>query len=138
MKLVTRQFGELEISEEKIIHFPNGIIGFEECKSFVIIDDEDFEPFRWMISLDRKEFGFPVLDPFLVFEDYIDEFPTKVVEELRSNNSIIQAFSVVTLKGEENNITINLKGPIIVDYSKKEGRQIILTSEELPVSHPVN
>lgn len=138
MKVVTRQFGELEVSEEQVIHFPKGIIGFEDCKNFIIVNDEDFEPFRWLISLDRKEIGFPVLDPFLVTKDYIKEIPRKVVKELRHEQALMDVFCIVTLKAEGGGVTMNLKGPILIDYNKREGKQIILTSEDLSVSHPIS
>ncbi len=138
MKVVTSQFGELEVSEKQIIHFPQGIIGFEDCKKFVIINDEESEPFRWLISLDKKEFGFPVLDPFLINENYLKEFPPSLARKLKSEETVMGVFCVVTLKGEGGKVTVNLKGPIIIDYDKREGRQVILTSEELPVSFPLN
>ncbi len=137
MKVVTLQFGELEVAEEQIIRFPKGIIGFEECHEFVIIADEEYDPFRWLISLDREEIGFPILDPFLVKPDYLKEFPASIVRELESENTVMDVFCVVTLKGEGGKVTLNLKGPIIVDYLKGEGRQIILPSEELSVSYPL-
>ncbi|GAB4380494.1 MAG: flagellar assembly protein FliW [Calditrichia bacterium] len=138
MRVVTKQFGELDVSEEQVIHFPKGIIGFENCKNFVLIDDEDFEPFRWLISLDRKEFGFPVLDPFLIIENYEKEFPPSIAKEFKDENTLIGVFCVVTLKGEQGKVTINLKGPILIDYETREGKQIILTSDELSVSHPIS
>ncbi len=138
MKVVTRQFGELEVLEENIIHFPQGIIGFEDYKKFVIINDEDSEPFRWLISLDKEEFGFPVLNPLLVKEEYLEHFPPKLSKELNSKETLADLFCVVTLKGEDGKMTVNLKGPIIIDYSVKEGKQIILTPEELPVSYAIN
>ncbi len=137
MKVATQQFGELEVSEDKVIYFPNGIIGFEDCNNFVIVDDEDSEPFRWLVSLDKKEIGFPVLYPFLITEDYEQEFPSNIIKQLKSEDSVADVFCVVTLKGEGEKVTLNLKGPIIIDYVKREGKQIILTSDELPVSHPL-
>ncbi len=138
MKVVTQQFGEHDVTDEQIIYFPNGIIGFEDAKKFVIIDDEDSEPFRWLISLDKKEFGFPVLDPSIVIDNYEEEFPPRLAKQLKNGGSLLGVFCVVTLKGEAGNITINLKGPIVVDYENREGKQIILTADELPVSHPLN
>ncbi|GAB4339033.1 MAG: flagellar assembly protein FliW [Calditrichia bacterium] len=138
MKVVTQQFGELEVSEEQVIHFPNGIIGFEDCRNFVIVDAEDFEPFRWLISLDKREFGFPVLDPLLIDPDYLKELPGGLRREAKAEGSRIVPLCVVTLRGEGEKVTINLKGPIIIDFEKREGRQIILTSEELSVSHPIS
>jgi flagellar assembly factor FliW len=138
MKVVTQQFGELEIQDEQIIRFPDGIIGFESHKKFVIINDEDYEPFRWLISLDNKEFGFPVLNPFLLIEDYEKEFPPRVAKQLNSEKTVMDVFCVVTLKGEQEKVTVNLKGPVIIDYEKKEGKQLILTNDELSVSYPIS
>jgi flagellar assembly factor FliW len=138
MKVVTLQFGELEVMEEQIIRFPKGIIGFEDCHEFVIIDDEEYEPFRWLISLDKEEFGFPILDPFLVKPDYLKEFPASIARELEAEDTVMDVFCVVTLKGEGGKVTLNLKGPIIIDYLKGEGRQIILPSEDLSVSYPIS
>ena len=39
MQLNTRLFGEIEIEEEKIIFFENGIIGFPDCTRFTLIFD---------------------------------------------------------------------------------------------------
>jgi flagellar assembly factor FliW len=138
MKVVTHQFGELEISEDQIISFPSGIIGFENCKEFVVINAEDFEPFKWLISLDNQEFGFPILNPFLFVENYLDEFSPSVSRKISQENSAIEVYCVVTLKGDNNKVTMNLKGPIIIDYDKNEGKQIILTNDDLSVSHPIS
>lgn len=36
MKITTKIFGEIEIADEKVITFENGIIGFPELKRFEI------------------------------------------------------------------------------------------------------
>ena len=41
MKIKTKVFGEVEILEEKIIHFPSGIIGFPYLTDFALIHDEE-------------------------------------------------------------------------------------------------
>ena len=38
MKIITSRFGELEVSEDQLFHFPMGLLGFASTKSFVIID----------------------------------------------------------------------------------------------------
>jgi len=138
MKIVSKQFGELEVSEDLILEFPKGIIGFENCQRFIIINDEDYEPFRWLISVDEKEIGFPVLNPFLVNADYARELPKWIVDRMLSAEEPLDIFCVVTLKGEGGKVTINLKSPIVVDYVNKKGEQIILTSDDLPIAHPIS
>lgn len=41
MKLKTRVFGEIDIDDEKIITFENGIIGFPDLKRFTLIFNEE-------------------------------------------------------------------------------------------------
>ncbi len=137
MKIVTKQFGELEFSEDLLIRFEKGIIGFEDCHRFLIIDDEDYEPFRWLISVDEKEIGFPVLNPFLVVPEFGKELPNALVERIFSSNELVDIFCVVTLNGEGGKVTINLKSPIVIDYNTKTGEQLILTSDELSVAKPI-
>ncbi len=137
MKIVTKQFGELEFTEDLLIHFEKGIIGFENCHRFLIIDDEDYEPFRWLISVEEKEIGFPVLNPFLVVPEFGKELPNSLVERIFSSDELVDIFCVVTLNGEGGKVTINLKSPIIIDYDSKTGEQLILTSDELSVAKPI-
>jgi len=67
MKVETQQFGELEFTEELIVRFPKGLIGFEDARNFIIINHEDYEPFRWLISVDQKELGFQRAGGTIVF-----------------------------------------------------------------------
>ena len=73
MKITTRVFGEMEIDDSKIIHFPAGIIGFPEMTDFALVFDEEkgkTSPIRWLQSLQETNFALPVMDPLLVVQDY--------------------------------------------------------------------
>ncbi|MBO5388823.1 MAG: hypothetical protein J6A59_11920 [Lachnospiraceae bacterium] len=39
----TKFFGTIDIEDDKIINFPNGIIGFENLKNFALIYDSERE-----------------------------------------------------------------------------------------------
>jgi flagellar assembly factor FliW len=138
MKLVHQQLGIFDVSEEKIIHFPNGIIGYENLSRFAILSDENWHPFSWLVSLDDNNFCFPIIDPFTLSKKYQSTFPFEIFRSLKPSNSHSDVYCVVTIQGNNGNVTINLKGPILVDYNRKEGKQIILSPEELPVSFPLN
>ena len=72
MKLTTRVFGEIDIEDEKIINFEDGIIGFPDLKRFALIVDEGRKgkAINWLQSLDEPAFALPVMDPLLMKEDY--------------------------------------------------------------------
>ena len=41
MKVQTKWFGEIEVSDDKIITFDKGIIGFEDWKKYTLVYDAD-------------------------------------------------------------------------------------------------
>ncbi len=127
MRIRNSQFGEIEFDEEIIITFPNGIIGFEELKKFIIVEDEECKPFRWLISIEEPEIGFAILEPTFVLENYY--------QKVGFDPKIFALFSIVTLNRDISKISVNLKAPIVIDKSKKLGKQIIVDDPELGIRH---
>ena len=73
MRIRTKIFGEVEIDDEKIIRFENGIIGFPELTEFALMHDSekpDGGAVRWLQSLQEPAFAMPVMDPLVVAPDY--------------------------------------------------------------------
>jgi flagellar assembly factor FliW len=128
MHLKTVQFGEIEIVEENIVTFSDGIIGFEEYKKFILISDKEFEPMIWLLSIEDTELEFPLLDPYVVFNDYEPGIIVNKEEIL---------LSIVTLKNDLRKITANLKAPLLINLKKREGRQIILETDKYSINQSV-
>ena len=63
MKFTNRQFGELEFDDDHVVTFPVGLIGFERHRKFLIVDDVDSEPFRWLVSLEDGDRASPFSIP---------------------------------------------------------------------------
>jgi flagellar assembly factor FliW len=125
----TTQFGELEVSNEHIFNFPDGILGFEDLREFILISEEETIPFKWLISLEKAEIGFPLLSPWhidLTYDPGRDFDIHKLVFMV-----------VVTLEDEKGLMTANMKAPIIFDVDKQKGEQIILPSEKYSPSHVI-
>lgn len=128
MKWHNVQFGEMDFEEKHVVYFPEGIIGFEECRKFVVVNDENSEPFRWLVSLDDRELSFPVIDPALVVHDFASaHFATPDVT----------LFSVVAIGADLAQSTVNLKSPIVINNSDRTGKQIVLDDEALHVRTPL-
>ena len=127
MKFTNRQFGELEVEEQHVLHFPEGIIGFEEYRKFLIVHDEDSEPFRWLVSLEDAELSFPLLDPTLLIPDYD--------KRLRAAGET-SIFVIATLNENVEESTLNLRSPIVIDETRT-GRQIVLEDESLQLQFPL-
>lgn len=128
MKFFNRQFGELEVEEKHLLHFPEGIIGFEEYRKFLMVHDEDSEPFRWLVSLDDANVSFPLLDPTLLDPEYGQRI------SLHDNDVV---FVVTTLSQKIEESTVNLRSPIIIDKTTQIGRQVVLENDTLPFQCPL-
>ena len=72
MEIKTKIFGDVSIDDEKIILFPNGIIGFPDLQHFTLIHDEERENnnIHWLQSIEEPAFAMPVIDPLAVNKEY--------------------------------------------------------------------
>ncbi|MBQ7775444.1 MAG: flagellar assembly protein FliW [Lachnospiraceae bacterium] len=141
MKVNTRVFGEIEISEEKIITFPSGIIGFPEMTKFTLLYDEEQGTgagLRWLQSLDEPTFAMPVMDPLIVKEDYNPEVEDELLKGIGTiTGENLLALVTVTVPADLTKMSVNLQGPIIINVDERKACQVILDSEEYPVKYPI-
>ena len=68
MKTVdTMRFGTIEVEEEKVVHFAQGIPAFEDEHDFVIIPYDEESPFVFLQSLQTPDLAFLMTVPYLFF-----------------------------------------------------------------------
>lgn len=135
----TESTEKLTVREENIIKLPLGLLGFEEYKKFVLLAHPDEAPFLWLQVIDEPELAFLVVAPTVVTDDYEPELSDEDVKslDLRTSEDAM-LFNIVTLRGEDN-ATVNLKGPIVVNRRTLQGKQVIpVNAGDLPVSHPLS
>ena len=118
MTLQTKVFGEVTIEEEKIITFPGGIVGFPDLTQFALLHDEEdgIETIHWLQSLQEPAFAMPVMDPLLVKEDYnpeVDDELLKILGDWEHDELLVLV--TVTVPQELEKMTVNLKGPILIN-----------------------
>lgn len=141
MKINTRVFGEIDIAEDKIITFPGGIIGFPELTQFTLIHDEEKGTgagIRWLQSLQETGFAMPVMDPLLVKEDYNPEVNDELLEpvgNITAENMLVLV--TVTVPSDIKQMSVNLRGPIVVNADEKKACQIIVDGDDYAVKYPI-
>ncbi|MDH3252221.1 MAG: flagellar assembly protein FliW [Ignavibacteria bacterium] len=126
MKFTSRQFGDIDYQETHEFQFPDGIIGFEHLRKFLIIDDEDSQPFRWLVSLEDPNLSFPMIPPSIVVPDYAPVLPTGGT-----------VFAVAVLNEPIEQSTVNLRAPVMIDTVTREGRQVVLEQDRYSLQHPL-
>ena len=141
MKIETRIFGEIDIAEEKILTFEKGIIGFPDLKRFTLIHDEEVGAnagIRYLQSMDEPAFAMPVMDPLVVKPDYDPEVNDELLSglgELNENNLLVLV--TVSVPSDLTKMTVNLRGPIVINAEERKAAQIIVDSSEYPVKFPI-
>ena len=139
IKIQTKPFGEIEVNELQVIDFPEGILGFDYIKKFVILDTEDEgSPFKWMQAFDEKDLAFVIIRPVDFMEKYDLLISQSDLETVKAESvDELLVFAIVTIPENPEKMTANLQGPIIINVEKKLGRQAISMSERYGVRHNI-
>lgn len=137
MKVKTRDFGEIEVPEENIIFFQEGIPGFEEEKEFIIILNEDVDnPFHHLQSVKNPNLSFIIINPFEVFNDYDIVIPQIAVDKLKIEKAEdVLVYTIVVVPEDIRKMTTNLLGPIVINHKGKLGKQVILEDSNYSTKH---
>lgn len=123
----------IEYTENDIITFEKGILGFPELKKYIFIGNisEDI-PYCFLQSIENESVSFIITNPFLFKKDYdflLDEkYNCDKIINLKNINQL-NVYSILNINKEVKNSTINLKAPIIINIDEKKGMQIILEEE---------
>jgi len=138
MKIKTKAFGEVEVSEKQRISFKEGIFGFEDVHKFVLLDTEEASPFYWLQSEEIPEIAFLVVEPKMIIPDYKLDIDKKELSEIEvEKDEDILIFSIVTIYDDPQNITVNLLGPLVLNKYKHKGKQLINQNDTYSVRHPL-
>jgi flagellar assembly factor FliW len=125
-------------SRDAIIHFDEGLIGFSEFKDFVLMENDSLEPFRLLQSLESPEVGFLVLEAAGLVKNYYDLVPAREWESLGINvKTKPLAFVIVVVGSTPETSTGNFQAPLLVNYDRMVGKQIILTDSGFSVRQPL-
>lgn len=141
MKVTTKIFGEIEIADDKIIVFENGIIGFPELKRFALLHDGERGTnagIRFLQSLDEPAFAMPVMDPLLVKPDYDPEVNDELLAaagDVNANNILVLV--TVTIPKDITQMSVNLQGPFVINVEEHKACQVIVENGNYPVKFPV-
>lgn len=138
MEIQTSRFGAVKLDNSDVLEFPEGILGFNDLRKFVLLDDPNDEIFAWLQSCELAQIAFPVLEPEMFAPQY-EVFLTKHdLEVLRMDDkSRRRCFSIITIPEDPTQMTANLKAPVVINIEKRLGRQCVLQDNSLAIREPI-
>ncbi|MCQ2911298.1 MAG: flagellar assembly protein FliW [Clostridia bacterium] len=139
MKVETKHFGEIEVAEDQILDFIGGVPGFDGNR-YVLLNssNEENSPFVWLQSLDDTNVALVLLNTFMLYPDYApdvnDEFLGVLEFEQREDLAV---FSVMVIPEKMEDMTVNLKAPIIINNKNRKAIQVICDNSNYEIKHKV-
>ena len=132
---LTETEAALESSSTEV-RLPNGLLGFEHFKDYVLLANPEEQPFVWLQVKDNGPLAFVVINPFLILPDYRPDLPQADIDCLgikEPDDAVL--LNIVTLH-PAGRATVNLKGPIVINRHTMTGKQVVLANaSEYAVEH---
>jgi len=135
MLIETTRFGPVDIETDDIIHFPNGLVGMEDCRRWVLLADGENDTLGWLQSVERSEVALAVVSPRRFVPEYQMRVARHELAPLHLDH-VRQAQVLVILGRTEESMTLNLKAPLVFNLPRRLGRQVV-TNGDQPVRYSV-
>lgn len=137
MLIETRDFGKVEIKEEDIISFPNGLYAFEEAKRFALVAPKENECPMWLQCIDNLRPCFIVFDPYIFCKDYqVDLNESEKTILGIKDDSDVRVLCIAHVPEDFRDTTVNMKSPIVINMENHTAMQVILQNN-YPYRQPI-
>lgn len=138
MEIQTSRFGPVQLQDQDILEFPEGILGFADLRRFVLLDDPNDEIFAWLQSCEIAGIAFPVLEPEIFAPNYQTALTKHDLEALQLKTAAgTRTYTIITIPDDPTQMTANLKAPIIINIEKRLARQCVLQDNNLAIREPI-
>lgn len=136
-KINTLRFGELEIEEQDVVRFADGIPAFEDEHEFVVLPYEEGTPYMFLQSMATPELAFLMTDPFVFFPDYSFELDDENMDklEIKTMDDVLVCTLISVPRSGVADMTTNLLAPVVINRHTMQARQIVLEKTQYTTKH---
>ncbi|MFD2671989.1 flagellar assembly protein FliW [Marinicrinis sediminis] len=135
MRVETSQFGVLEVNDEEVYTFSQGIPGFEHLHRFVFVEIEE-TPFAYMQSVEEAALALIVTNPFVFYPEYDFVLPETDKQDLDiQDEQQVLVKCIVTAQNDFSKSTINLLAPLVLNVHTRCGKQLVLHQSSYMTKH---
>ena len=126
----TTRFGQVKVSNKSILHMSEGMLGFDECKRYVLLEDKPDTPLKWLQAVDDPGLAFIVVNPLDFVPGYdfeLSDDDARALELESADQAVV--LTTVSIDQDENEVTTNLLGPVVINSVTLAGKQVVLQDE---------
>lgn len=142
MKVETRLFGEIDLDDDRIITFEQGLMGLTDLRLFTLLynirEDGSRPSISWLQSIDEPGLAFPVIIPTLVMADYNPIVEDEIIAPLGElNDDNLTVLVTLTIPSDIRQMTTNLKAPIVINSDTRKGCQVVAENPDYEIKFKV-
>lgn len=122
---INTHFGTQEIDPSSIIHFPQGLAGFEELHQFKLFHEEGKTSVFYLQSVEDPDVQLPVVNPDACQVNYecVISDEEAATLQLEDPADVAVLITLARRGGHDHGIHANFMGPIIINTDKRIGLQ---------------
>jgi len=132
MTIATKRFGNIEVDEDKVLYFPEGIFAFEQYNKYVLLMVKEKSEFYWLQSIEDPELAFLVVNTAVHVPDYRPVIEKEFLSLLETDDiSQTECWLIITVPpGKPEEMTANLQGPLLVNPKNRMAAQFVSADEK--------
>lgn len=133
------RFGEIELREDRLLEFPQGLFGFRECTQFGLakLPSVENSPLMLLQCVNQPSIAFLVADPSQLGVEISTTDITEALSETKMPQSETQFLTILTLydQGDSYYLTANVKAPVLINSASRTGTQFIFSNKGYSTQH---
>ena len=135
----TRDLGRLAAPQNRIIAFPAGLLGFSDCKRFVLVQPYFPAPYHYLQCIEHTHVVFAVIEARTLAPGFLKQLNNNTLQDLGAEKiDQVQILAVLHIPaGQPRSATANLMAPLLINFKERLGKQIILDNSQYSLNHPV-
>lgn len=135
MKVDTPRFGELDVPEDTLVTFPDGLPGFQG-KRYVLFHREEAPAIEWLQSVDEPDVALMTIDPVDLGIEYRPEPKPAELASLALEDGQLPVVRVILRPASEapEKLSLNLFAPLFFNVDKRLALQVALVGSGYAVS----
>ncbi|MDA7950295.1 MAG: flagellar assembly protein FliW [Pirellulaceae bacterium] len=130
MYINTSRFGQISIVAEDVIIFPKGVVGFEDCRHWIVLASEEGNSVGWLQSVSQPTVALPVISPRRIDPGYEIKLAQEDLDDLSLSSPSLAYTLVVLSRHEETQLSANLRAPVLINLDDRLGKQVITLNRQ--------
>ncbi len=124
----TKYFGRIKVTEDHIITFSSGLVGYAEFHRYALLEEPRTAPFSFLQCVEEPELCFVVAEPARVIPDFRLGPVSHALKELAAASiQDLKVMVILTLpSGRPQELTANLLCPVLINPKLGRGKQAIM------------